>query len=147
MPTLSLTISRTSLSLGDLVIGTDPATGFWLPEEGVSEPEGDYRRSYMPDSRYSHGRELLGASLAPSSLPVTIYTRGASMAALAANKTALRNALGQFDYDVTYSIDGVATTYRAEPVMPNWGELRSGMVRAFLARTAVVIPLHPVAVA
>lgn len=145
---LSLTIDRTSLSLPALVISNNPfGATFWLPEDGMSEPNGDLRRTYMPDSQYAHGRELLGVSRAAADIAATIYAQGVDMAALTAAKTELEAALMQWDYDLTQNIDGAVTTYRAEPVLPTWGGVDSGMVRSRIARTSVVIPLHPVAVA
>lgn len=144
---LSLTIGRASLGLADLVITNDPAAGaFWLPEDGLEEPDQTWRLNYAPDSADIHGRELLSASRDHSSIPATIYTDATSSAELAANKAALSAALGQFTYPVTLDLDGAPLTYDADPCGPRWGAVDSGMVRARIARCSVSIPIYPIPV-
>lgn len=143
---LSLTISRTSLSLADLVITNDPEAGaFWLPEEGLEEPDETFRLTYMPDSRDVHGKELVAAVREHSSIPATVYTKATSAVLLAANKAVLSAALGQFAYDVTLNLDGAAATYSADPCGPRWGEVDSGMVKQRMAKASFVIPVYPIA--
>ena len=142
---LSLTISRTSLSLADLVIGNDPTTGFWLPEDGLEEPDQTWRLTYMPDHPDVHGKQLLSAVMEHSAIPATIYTKAADVATLGAQKAALSEALGQFSYTVTLNLDGVTYSYSADPCGPRWGAVDSGMVRARIARASVVIPVYPIA--
>lgn len=143
---LSLTITRTGLSLPDLVISNDPTAGdFWLPEDGIDEPEVNYRLKYMPDSDFIVGKELVAAVEEHSAIPATIYTRAASSVALAANKATLRAALGQFAYNVTLNQDGATATYSADPCGPRWGTVDSGMLRGRIAKAVVSIPVYPIA--
>lgn len=142
---LSLTIGRAGLSLADLVIGNDPSTGFWLPEEGLEEPDQEWRLSYMPDHPDVHGKQLLSAVLEHSAIPAVIYTKAADAATLASQKAELATALGQFSYTVTLNLDGATYTYSADPCGPRWGPVDSGMVRARIARASVVIPVYPIA--
>lgn len=144
---LSLTIGRTSLSLPDLVITNDPTAGaFWLPEEGLEEPDETWRLSYFPDSREVHGRALASAVREHSAIPATIYTDATSSVELGQNKAILSAALGQFTYPVTLDLDGAALTYDADPCGPRWGAVDSGMVRAKIARASVSIPIYPIGV-
>jgi hypothetical protein len=142
---LSLTISRASLSLADLVITNDPTQPFHLPEDGLEEPDVTYRLAYMPDSRDVHGKELVAAALEHSAIPATIYAKAADSATLATLKAELRAALGQFSYDVTLNLDGATATYSADPCGPRWGAVDSGMVKARMAKASVTIPVYPIA--
>lgn len=141
----SLTIGRAGLSLADLTIGNDPTSGFWLPEEGLEEPDQSWRLSYMPDHPDVHGKQLLSAVLEHSAIPAVIYTKAATSADLATNKATLATALGQFSYTVTLNLDGATYAYSADPCGPRWGAVDSGMVRAKIARASVVIPVYPIA--
>ena len=141
---LSVTFDRASLELPDLVITSDPFAGdFWLPEDGLGEVVEDLRRTYAPDSSYAGGRMLLAAVPEASEVPLAIYAQGDTTAEVAAAKAVLKAAAGQWDYDLTVTVDGVSTTYRAEPSMPRWGAFDSGMVRAHIARSSLVIPVNP----
>lgn len=143
---LSLTIGRGGLSLADLVIGDHPDTGpFWLPEEGLEEPDQAWRLNYMPDHPDVHGKQLLSAVLEHSAIPAVIYTRAADAATLAAQKAELATALGQFSYTVTLNLNGALYAYPADPCGPRWGAADSGMARANIAKASVVIPVYPIA--
>lgn len=141
----SLTIGRAGLSLADLVIGNDPESGFWLPEDGLEEPDQEWRLSYMPDHPDVHGKQLLSAVREHSAIPAVIYTKAADAATLAAQKAELATALGQFSYTVTLNLDGATYSYSADPCGPRWGAVDSGMVRAKIARASLVIPVYPIA--
>lgn len=140
---LTLTFSRTSLSLSSLLIGTDPTAGLWLPEDSVTEPGRTVRRAYAPDSAFIPGRYLLSAVEDAATVPVTVYARGATGAELAANRAILDAAASQFNYSLTLTVDGVARTWSADPELPQWGLVDTGMVRARIARAVLVIPVNP----
>lgn len=140
---ISLTITRSALSLPDLVITDTPGGDFWIPEDGFTEPEFAWRITYAPDSRYISGKEKLAAARDASSLPVTINAYGADAATLRANMNALVNALGQWSYDTTLTVDGQALgPWDSDPTSVVWFQ-DSGMVRAHLARATVSIPVNP----
>lgn len=144
---LSLTITRTGLSLPDLVITNNPfGAKFWLPEEGLEEPDAEYRIGYMPDHPDVHGREKISAALEQATLPAVIYTQAADAAGLRANKAELRAALGQWAFTVTLDQDGAADSYSADPCTPRWGAIESGMLAQRMARASVVIPVYPIPV-
>ena len=144
MTVISLTIDRTSLSLADLVITNDPYAGnYHLPEDGLERPGFSMRRTYAPDSAYFPGRTLLAAVADASTLPVVIYTHAASAALLAAARAALEAATSQFAYDVTLSVDGQSQTWLADPELPQWGPVDSGLVRAHIEVARLVIPINP----
>lgn len=139
---ISLTITRASLSLGNLVIDDDPAASLWI--SGVGEPAFDFRYGYAPDSAHIPGSTLLSAVLEMSSLPVTIYARAASSAALETLRNEVRAAVSQFSYTVTLTVDGIASSFSADPVWPHWQWAEdSGMVAAHMASTSLSIPVNP----
>lgn len=142
---ISVSIDRSGLSLGPLVIGTVPHGVRWhLPEDGVTWPAFETRRTYAPDSPYASGRMLLAAVREASELPLTVYAHGASGADLEASKAELEAALAQWSYDLTLTVDSVAHLYRAEIVLGvPWGPVDSGMVADRMARTSFSIPINP----
>ena len=101
------------------------------------------RRTYAPDSAYFPGRSLLAAVSDASTLPVVIYAHATTSALLKTARTELETALTQWAYEVTYAEDGQTWTWLADPELPQWGAVDSGMVRAHIARASVVIPLNP----
>lgn len=140
----SVTFSRTVLSLPALVIEQDPSAGLYLPEDGIVWPVFETRREYAPDSSWVPGRVLLAAVQGAAELPLTIYAKGASGAAVAAKRAELEAALAQWSYDLTLTVDSVAYTYSAEILLGvPWGPIDSGMVAEHLARTSFTIPLNP----
>lgn len=143
----TVTVTRTGLSLADLVITNNPVGAtYWLPEEGLEEPDQEYRRTYMPDHPDIHGKELLSAVLEHTNLPLQVYATAATAADLRAAKVALMDAFGQFSYSVTVDVDGESWgMFSADPAGIRWGAVDSGMVRAHLARASLVVPVYPIA--
>ena len=143
----TVTVTRAALSLADLVITNNPVgTDFHLPEDGLEQPEMNYRLGYMPDHPDIHGKQLLSAVLEHSNIPLSVYVKGATAAALGTNKAALSDAFGQFSYSVTVDVDGESWgTFSADPAGIRWGAVDSGMVRAHLARASLVVPVYPIA--
>lgn len=144
---IQVTITRASLSLSDLVIGntaTAGANAFWLPEDGIEEPDITFRYTYAPDSPDMHGKSLLQAVKEHASMPLTIYTQATTAAQLKANKTTLAAALGQFTYSTQLLVNGEGYTHSSDPCAPKWNAFDSGMARAHMARANVVIPVFPI---
>lgn len=140
----SVTFDRASLSAADLVITDSPTAGaFHLPEGGLARPGRAIRRQYAPDSAWVGGRQLLAAVEDAGTLPLTIYAHGSSAAALEAAIAELEAASSQFAYDVTITIDGQSRTWAADPELPQWGPVDSGLVRAHIAIASLVIPINP----
>lgn len=141
---ISVSIDRSSLTLPPLVITDYPSGDLHLPEDGLVWPVFETRRTYAPDSAYEAGRLLLAAVQGAAELPLTVYAHGTSGADLAATKAELEQALAQWSYDLTLTVDSVAHTYHAEVILGiPWGPIDSGMVAARMARTSFSIPLNP----
>lgn len=141
---ISLTITRASLALADLVITEIETGGFWLPEDGIEEPDTTWRYTYAPDSSDIHGKQLLQAVKEHSALPLSIYARGATAGALADRKAELAAALEQFSYSAQLLVNSQGFTWSCDPTSPRWGALDSGMARVHMARASVVIPVYPI---
>lgn len=141
---ISLSITRTALGLGPLVADTPGVA--WVPEDGLGDPGYRYRLEYAPSADNINGSELYSAAIEMGELPVSIYLMGSSSADLATTKATWVAAFGQWSYQMTVTVDGVATTYLCDPVYPRWGGFDSGMVRARLARAEVSVPVQPLEV-
>lgn len=145
---ISLTLTRTGLSLPDLTATNTPPTpgtaGAWLPEDGLARPDTTWRYTTAQGGDDMHGAVLLGAVKEMSALPASLYFQGTDAASLRALEDEWTEALEQWSYTVTLTIDGQAATYSADPTSPRWGEVDSGMVRAHLSRASVVVPVYPI---
>lgn len=142
---ISLTLTRTELALADLTIGSDPRTdSFHIPEDGLDWPRFPMRRTYAPPSEATEGQVLLSAQRDLGVMAATIYAHASTMALLRAAQVELEAAVGQFDYDVTATVNGEALgTWRADPETIDWGQVDTGMARAFMARGTIAFSLHP----
>lgn len=140
---ISVTIDRTTLSLTALVIGNDPTTGLWLPEDGIGRPAKLWRRKTVT-SNFIHGAVQTHAVLEQATIPLTVYAQAATSAALKTLQDTLETALSQWVYDATLTEDGVARTFECDCADVSWGEFDSGMTRAHMARATVTIPCYPV---
>lgn len=143
---LTITIDRTALSLANLVITGARATttsGFWIPAGGFEPPSFTPRRLYAPDSAYVAGRQLLAAVLDQGNLPLTIRSKATDAAALNTQRTVLEQALSQFYFPITITLDGAAKTYGADMSWPQWAPREPWMSSDFTDRASVVIPVNP----
>jgi hypothetical protein len=141
---LSVTFDRASLSRADLVITDNPfAGGFHIPEDGVGDPQFAMRRTLADESSIVNGRILLASAVDLGTMLLRVYAHGDSSADVAARKEELAAATSQWSYDLTVTVDGVARTYAAQPELPNWGPIDSGMVKAHMAVCSIVIPINP----
>ena len=145
---IELTISRAGLGLADLTATGEPpapgASGVWLPEDGIGRPDITWRLGYAPNSSDMHGAVLLSATKEMSSLPLSLYFRADTSAALAALEAEWTAALEQWSYTARLLIDGQGATWSCDPTSPRWGAVDSGEVRAHLSHASVVIPVYPI---
>lgn len=139
---ISVVISRdgTDLTIGDAYT----ASGMWLPEDGLGRPDKGWRRSYADEGLY-HGNLLVAATLEQATLPIKVYCHAATTAALEAFQEELEDAVSQFTYTATVTIDGSAKVWNCDPADVVWGGVDSGEVRGHLVQAAVTIPVYPIA--
>lgn len=146
MSTASVSIDRTSLSLSALVIADDGAT-YQLGKDGLGEPNMTWRITSMPDSNDIHGSEPVTAVKEATSLPLTVIVKAASSAALKTATTALTDALSQFAYTATVTVDGQSDVWQCSPA--SWARsnaVQPGEVAQFFKVLTVTIPLpNPIA--
>lgn len=139
---ISAVISRDGT---DLTIGDSPSGSMWIPEDGLARPARGWRKKYADESAFYHGSLLTAAVLEQTSLPLAVYCKAASTAALEALQDELEDAVSQFAYTTTVTIDGVAKAWACDPADLSWGDVDSGEVRAFIVRASLVIPVYPIA--
>lgn len=142
----SLTITRASLSLADLVITNAPpssSTDFHIPEGGLTFPDFEMRVAYVPDSDDVPGSALEAYALGLGSMPLTIEAHGTSMADLQANRRALEAAFSQSGETLTLTLDGETETYPFFPTWPRWGVVDSGNLKARIQPATLTVPVNP----
>lgn len=140
----TLTISRTLLSLSNLVLPTG-VIDFMPVEHGGRH----WDRTYA-QSPWVHGRTLTGARMQPSSIAVEFFidtTYSSSQATHATALDALIDALSQFTYTITQVVGNQTDQWTCEPA-----EIDPGVVphtRALQWRRQLVkavVPVSPVPV-
>ena len=147
MTAATVSIDRTSLSLGALSIGTDRTGTYCLTINGLGDPEMVWRFGTMPNSDAIHGREVTSAALEQSSLALEVAVQGTTSSDLRTKRVALTTALSQFTYTVTVTVDGVAQTWACDPA--NWsvsgGTVPHAHQDQFVQVMTLTIPVHPIA--
>ena len=142
-PTVSLTITRASLSLSPLVVTNTPGSR-WIPEDGVARPGRIWRHEFA-DSEFVHGGLKTSAKSENSTLQVVLYHQGTTDANLDSLVAATEAALFQPSFSVTLAIGSRAPlTYRAWEADVDPGPLDSGMVREHMERIVATIPVYPI---
>jgi hypothetical protein len=127
-----------------LTISDNPhGAAYWLDEDGLIEPEVEYRTTFADDSPHVAGALATQAVRALASLGLTVYTKAADAATLKAQKRALEAIVGQFSYTATVTLVGDPDVYACLPARLSWGTADSGMVRGLIARAVITIPVQP----
>lgn len=143
---LTISVDRSSLSLGPLVITGARATaaaGLWVPAGGYVRPTFAARYAYAPDSAFVPGRQMLAATLTDGTWPLRIRAAAASDVALAALRAAVEAAFGQFSYPATVTLDGVAETWVCSYSRPEWPESRQWRRLGHEEILEVTVPVKP----
>lgn len=140
---LSLSIDRTSLALSALTLSGSAPAGDGIVIASLGRPAFQARLVQAPPSDVMPGRVTLGAVKDQGTLPLTVHVLASSSASRASLEQELEEALFQFAYDVTLTIDGSAQTFAADPCVPQWGDLLYGDVRQFTSTASIVIPVNP----
>lgn len=145
MSAASISIDRTSLSLGALTVGDDPADTYILTPTGIGDPEMVWRFGTMANADSVHGREITSAALEQTALNLEVVVTGSSASNLRANRVALTTAISQFVYTTTVTVDGVAQVWTCDP--GNWssGPVNYGLQTALVQVLALSIPVYPIA--
>ena len=146
MTAAAVSIDRTALSLSPLTISDDGTGTYSLTVGGLSRPVVTPRETKAPESRYFAGSELLAVTREQTSMHLEVLIQAASSSALDAAITALDNALWQFAYDVTVTVDGVAKVWHCTPAAlgASSGLFESSHVADHFAVFALDIPCKPI---
>lgn len=145
MATATLSIDRTGLALAALVFdGSDTGTTHVLVE--LNEPAMVARTQYAPPSRFINGLTAVASTWEHTNLTATVRLEGATSAALATAKAALKVALSQFSYTVTTTVNGVAAVWQADRgSMALAGDtLAYENLRRDVEVYRLTIPVHPI---
>lgn len=137
--TTSLSIDRTSLSLGALVV---PSSGFEL---GTFAPGGMAWQRTFAESRFVNDASLVSARRITTTATGTIRATGSSPSTLQTNEAALIAALSQFTYTVTWTETGspnAVYTWACWPadVTPDGDQFKSEDRGLFVQAFQVSIP-------
>lgn len=145
MVTASVSIDRTSLSLSPLVIDTAAASTYRLGDGGLSRPVMTPRETKAPESRYYAGSELLAVTREQTALHLGVIIQAASSAALNTAVQALDDALWQFAYDVTVTVDGVVKVWHCTPATLGTasGLVEASHVEQFFDVFSIDLPCKP----
>lgn len=138
----AISIHRDSLGLDPLDLSSACTTiGFWVTFGGLSRPDFDYNKRYIPDSAWVSGKKMLSVGENPSTLNVNFAITGIDHNDLDLKMTEIEAALSQFSYHVDLNIDNQITTYRADSVLPNWGVVNYLYQDTKMVRGTVEIPI------
>lgn len=144
----SISIDRTSLSLPPLVCAGSRYDGAdWVIKTKLVQPGKVARIVYMPDEPDVHGSQPVAASWQQGLLSFDVAPAAFTEQAMVNLVTQLEAALGQFSYQTTVTISGVATVWNCD-----MGSVEQVNGRAYVdllghnPRYAVTIPVYPVPV-
>ncbi len=112
MPTASLTIDRTDMSLSDLVFSGSNGSELGLID--LSEPVMIPRTEYASDGRYIDGAVAVASTWDLTAIAAVVELKYTSASALQAGYEALVAALARITFEVTITKNGDAVTYETQ---------------------------------
>jgi hypothetical protein len=142
----TVVIDRTALSLSPLTIDTDGFSTYAVDARGLGRVGKTPRETFATDSPYINGRTRTSVVLEESALPLGIRVQASSSSALNTAVTALEDALWQFVYTVTVTLDGVVKVWTAYPatIQSVDGLLAFERATSFHEDLSISIPVYPV---
>lgn len=145
MTSAEISIDRTSLGLGPLVIAGDGSAPYSLTVRGLGRPVVTVRYTFADESPHLESSLLTQAVKEQTALPLEVLVQADSAAALEAAIAELDAAVWQFSYETTRTVDGVATTYQSKPTVSQVvdGVTLYAHVGEFFEVVSVVIPIDP----
>ena len=138
----SVVISRDGT---DLTIGDDASAAYCLTDAGLSRPVLAVRSTAADTSAHVEGNVVTAAVRDVSALPLEVVVFGTTSANLEALLDALADALFQFRYTATVTLDGVATSYSCSPTAFEvvGGSVLYSHASRFFEVVAFTIPVQP----
>lgn len=146
--TANVSIDRTSLALPPLLIADagDLAATYVLTGSGLGRPAITWRETRAPEHPDMHGSLLLRAVKEQSSLPLEVIVQADTAADLDAAVQALADAVWQFSYNITVTIDGGAKVWAATPaaLAPSSGNEDAAKWLLHVDVLTITIPVYPI---
>lgn len=134
----------TSVVIGAITLEAgNPTANYTITEDGLGRPDTAWVKSYATARDY-HGAVLTDARRDQSSITLTVLVRGATSTQVESRLDALADAVSDFAYDVVVTVDGVSTTWAADPADVVYGGYDSGMVAGYLRSATLTIPVYPI---
>lgn len=145
---LLISIDRSSLELEPLLITGSRATaaeahGLWVPAGGYVRPVFSTRMTYVAPSAVIGGRVAVGATTDQGTWPLTVRMEMSSAELLAAMRTVLSLAVGQWAFPVTVTLDGVTEAWACRASIPTWPASRQFQRDAHEDVARLSIPVIP----
>ena len=143
MGTLTISVDRTSLSLGPLVFSANDDANVWGIMPGYQQP-GLVPETRVASSPLTHGEVATRFKWQQALHQFDAFPNVASAAALTAAKAEVRAALGRLSYSVTVTENGQATIWDCQPgsFMPS--PIDYPELDALHPAFAITIPCHPI---
>jgi hypothetical protein len=143
----TMSIDRSGLSLAALVIDTEGFGTYYVDKAGLGRVGVSRRETLATASPFVHGQLRTAVVREESPLSLTLRVQSASSAGLDTAVSALEDALSQFVYRVTVTLDGVVKTWTAHPATWNStdGLVAFERVMSFHEDLSISIPVYPVA--
>lgn len=146
MSLMQVAIDRSRLpgSPAPLLIRGDSSLNYQLPRDGgLGEITKAWRRSYAT-SPYVHGALQTSAVLEQSSLPMRVQVWGDTAAQLDQRLEDLEEALFQFYFTTTITLNGVAKSWACDCADVTPEAPRAPFLKRMLQRVVVTIPVYPI---
>lgn len=142
----TVVIDRSGLSLSNLVIDTEGFGTYAVDKAGLGRVGRTPRETFATDSPFVSGRLRTAVVWDESSLPLVVRVQAGSAADLNTAIGALEDALSQFVYPVTVTVNGITKVYTAYPATWNSvdGLLAFERVTSFHEDLSITIPVYPV---
>lgn len=119
-----------------------------LTDRGLGRPAVVARTAYADNSPHVHGSLLTQAAKEQANLPLEVLVQASSAAQLRQCIDDLDDALWQFSYTVTVTVDEQTTVWTAGPA--SWGVVDGvtlhGRAAQFVEVLAITIPVYPIPV-
>ena len=134
------TIDRTGMSLPPLQIGPEPLP---VAYEDPFVWDGDLWDRQVSSSPWVHGGVLVAAVRQVSAVRVSAFVQGADAAQIRVRFEEVRDAVSQFRYTLTLSVDAATYVYTAQPADISLGFTRSHVL-SFGAPLTLDFPVSPI---
>jgi hypothetical protein len=140
---LSVSIDRTSLGLGPLVIHSTEDDGpLVFTEDGYAEPAFETVVTFAPDSAWVNGSLPLSSRVGEGTWTLAIYVLASSIADFDTKAAELTTALGRLSFPVSRTLKGQVKSWTATASSPTWDPITYALADALAFRAVLQIPVN-----